>query len=103
MKLGSKKLVNVVKIIGVSGKATVREGLKFSADYEMAGNASDIGTLWQGWEDEKTGIVSVGAEYELPFVGLKLTTSVDAEYTHFFGTSEHWDDGGSLMTVKAGA
>ncbi|HPU61274.1 MAG TPA: S-layer homology domain-containing protein, partial [Bacillota bacterium] len=103
VKLGSKKLVNDVKSIGVSGKATVLEGLKLSAGYEMTGNASDIGTQWQDWDVEKEGIASVGAEYELAFGGLKLTPSVDAEYTHFFVTSKRWDDGGSLMTVKAGA
>ncbi|MGB4002822.1 MAG: hypothetical protein WBL59_08135, partial [Bacillota bacterium] len=71
--------------------------------YEMTGNASDSGTQWQDWDVEKEGIASVGAEYELAFGGLKLTPSVDAEYTHFFVTSEDWGDGGSLMTVKAGA
>ena len=103
VKLGSKKLVNDVKSIGVSGEATVLEGLKLSAGYEMTGNASDIGTQWQDWDVEKEGIASVDAEYELAFGGLKLTPSVDAEYTHFFVTSEDWGDGGSLMTVKAGA
>ena len=101
--IDSKKWVDDVKSIGVSGEATVLEGLKLSAGYEMTGNASDIGTQWQDWDVEKEGIASVGAEYELAFGGLKLTPSVDAEYTHFFVTSEDWGDGGSLMTVKAGA
>lgn len=101
--IDSEKWVNDVKSIGVSGEATVLEGLKLSAGYKMTGNASDIGTQWQDWDVEKEGIASVGAEYELAFGGLKLTPSVDAEYTHFFVTSEDWGDGGSLMTVKAGA
>ncbi|MGB4153396.1 MAG: hypothetical protein WBK93_08020, partial [Bacillota bacterium] len=103
VKLGSKKLVNDVKSIGVSGKATVLEGLKLSAGYEMTGNASDIGTQWQDWDDEKEGIASVGAEYELAFGGLTLTPSADLEYTHYFVADNDWHSGDSLLTVKAGA
>jgi hypothetical protein len=105
VKLGSKKLVNDVKSIGVSGKATVLEGLKLSAGYEMTGNASDIGTQWQDWDVEKEGIASVGAEYELAFGGLTLTPSADLEYTHYFVEEDNdtdWHSGDSLLTVKAG-
>ncbi|MFY9544499.1 MAG: hypothetical protein WAQ94_07015, partial [Bacillota bacterium] len=106
VKLGPKKLVDDVKSIGVSGKATVLEGLKLSADYEMTGNASDIGTQWKDWDVEKEGIASVRAEYELAFGGLKLTPSADLEYTHYFVVEEDndtgWHSGDSLLTVKAG-
>lgn len=103
--VGSKKLVNDVKSIGVSGKATVLEGLKLSAGYEMTGNASDIGTQWKDWDVEKEGIASVVAEYELAFGGLTLTPSADLEYTHYFVEEDNqtdWDSGDSLLTVEAG-
>jgi len=94
-----------VKTIGISAKATVLEALKLTGGYKMTGNASDIGTQWQDWDETKAGIANVSAEYALEFGDLKLTPSATAECKHFYVdklASTLWVDGDNRVTVKAG-
>jgi len=102
---GDHGLTTDVKTIGVSAKTTVLEALKLTGGYKMTGNASDIGTQWQDWDETKAGIANVSAEYALEFGDLKLTPSATAECKHFYVdklASTLWVDGDNRVTVKAG-
>ena len=72
-------LVVDVKTIGVTAEVVPIENLTLTGGYKVTGDADNIAD----WDETKTAIADVGAEYELAWGDLTLTPSLNLKHSNY--------------------